>query len=117
MIGMTFANGRNGAAVRLCVMLAMLGGLAAALALAPAAQAQGCSNARKAKNVRAFGVSCRQAKKVVAEDVSRNKCRNRCSFRKVGYRWSCEQRPSGLNSCEYRFGTSRYTVTFKYTGD
>ncbi len=84
---------------------------------APSAQAQACGKARKAKNIRAFGVGCRQAKKVVAEDVSRHKCRSRCSFRKVGHRWSCEQRPSGLNSCEYRFGTSRYTVTFKYTGN
>jgi hypothetical protein len=97
-------------------VLAVLAGLIAALALAPAAQAQGCSNARKAKNVRAFGVGCRKAKRVIAEDVSRNKCRSRCSFRKVGYRWSCEQRPSGLNACETHVGTKRYTVTFKYTG-
>ena len=27
----------------------------------------------------------------------------------------CEQRPSGLNSCETRFDTKRYTVTFDYT--
>lgn len=114
---MTLSTARNRTAIRLCILLAVVGGLAAALALAPAAQAQGCGNARKAKNVRAFGVGCGKAKRVVAENVSRHKCRNRCSFRKVGYRWSCEQRPSGLNGCEYRFGTSRYTVTFKYTGD
>ena len=114
---MTVSTGRNGAAIRLCALLAVLGGLVAALALAPPAQAQGCGKARKAKNIRAFGVTCRQAKKVVRENVSRNSCRDRCSFRKVGHRWSCEQRPSGLNACEYRFGTSRYTVTFKYTGD
>ncbi len=97
-------------------MLAALAVLIAGLALAPSAQAQGCSNARKAKSVRAFGVTCRQAKRVIAEDVSRHKCRNRCSFRKVGHRWSCEQRPSRLNSCETHVGTKRYTVTFKYTG-
>jgi hypothetical protein len=99
-------------------LLALLVAAVTLLALtAPAAHAQACGNARKAKNVRAFGVGCRPAKRVVAESVSRHKCRSRCSFRKVGHRWSCEQRPSGLNSCEYRFGTSRYTVTFKYTGD
>jgi hypothetical protein len=118
MVGMTVSTGRNGAAIRFGVVLAVIGGLALALALAlpPAAQAQPCGKARKANNVRAFGVSCRKAKRVVAENVSRNGCRDRCSFRKVGYRWSCEQRPSGLVGCEYRFGTSRYTVTFKYTG-
>jgi len=111
------AGGAEGAG-RWIGFLALLAGALTALALvAPAAHAQACGNAPKAKNVRAFGVGCRPAKRVVAESVSRHKCRNRCSFRKVGHRWSCEQRPSGLNSCEYRFGTSRYTVTFKYTGN
>ncbi len=113
---MTLSAGRKGTAIRLCAVLVVLGGLTAALATAPRAQAQGCSNARKAKNVRAFGVGCHKAKRVVAESVSRPKCRNRCSFRKVGYQWSCEQRPSGLNACETHVGTKRYTVTFKYTG-
>ena len=109
--------GRGGGARRWIALLVFLAGAVTVLALAtPAADAQGCSNARKAKNVRAFGVTCRQAKRVIAENVSRHKCRNRCTFRKVGYRWSCEQRPSGLNACETHVGTKRYTVTFKYTG-
>ncbi len=102
---------------RWVVLIALLAAAVTVFALtAPSASAQGCSNARKAKNVRAFGVGCRQAKRVIAEDVSRPKCRNRCTFRKVGHMWSCEQRPSGLNSCETHVGTKRYTVTFDYTG-
>lgn len=111
------AAGRGGRTKSWIGLLAVIGAAVAVFVLNPSpASAQGCSNARKAKNVRAFGVSCRQAKKVIAEDVSRPKCRNRCSFRKVGYKWDCEQRPSGLNSCETRFDTKRYTVTFDYTG-
>jgi len=110
--------GPVGGAGRWIVLLALLAGALTVFALAaPAAHAQACGKVRKAKNIRAFGVGCGQAKKVVREDVSRHACRSRCSFRKVGHKWSCEQRPSGLNSCEYRFGTSRYTVTFKYTGN
>ncbi len=111
------AGGQVGRTRGWIVLLAVIGAAVAVLVLSPSpASAQGCSNAPKAKKVRAFGVSCRQAKKVIAEDVSRRKCRNRCSFRKVGYKWDCEQRPSGLNSCETRFDTKRYTVTFDYTG-
>lgn len=95
----------------------VLGLLAAAL-LAPMTAEAGasCGRAHKAKDIKHYGVSCSQAKKVVAEDVSRPKCRNRCSFTKVGYQWSCESRPSGLNACNAHVGSKRYTVTFKYTG-
>lgn len=91
--------------------------VAGAFVAAPAAQASAlCGKAPKAKRIKHYGVTCSQAKKVVAEDVSRHKCRNGCSFRKVGYNWSCESRPSGLNACNARVGTKRYTVTFVYTG-
>jgi hypothetical protein len=98
--------------------LALAVGLVAGAFLAlPAAQAgASCGRAHKAKNIKHYGVTCSQAKKVVAEDVSRHKCRSSCSFKKVGYEWSCQSRPSGLNACNAHVGTKRYTVTFEYTG-
>ena len=96
--------------------LGLVIGLFAAGYLAPSAAEAGssCGRAHKAKNIKHFGVTCSQAKKVVAEDVSRHKCRSRCSFKKVGYSWSCESRPSGLSACNAHVGTKRYTVTFVY---
>lgn len=105
-------------------MTRRVGGLVLALGLVasvfvalPAAQASDlCGRAPKARNIKHYGVTCSQAKKVVAEDVSRNKCRSRCTFKKVGYTWKCESRPSGLNACNSEVGTKRYSVTFDYTG-
>lgn len=102
---------------RIAGLTLTLGLVVGAFLALPAVQASGlCGKVPKAKSIKHYGVTCSQAKKVVAEDVGRNKCRSRCSFKKVGYTWKCESRPSGLNACNSEVGTKRYTVTFDYVG-
>ncbi|MFN8160470.1 MAG: hypothetical protein U0R52_05430 [Solirubrobacterales bacterium] len=103
--------------MRARILLVVSLGLPGAWLLAPSpARAENCGNAPKARKVIQYGISCSDAKRVVAESVSRPKCRNRCRFSKVGYRWRCEQRPSGLNECVTHEGSKRYTVDWRYPG-
>jgi hypothetical protein len=94
-----------------------------ALFAAPAGAATTpCGEGYSASGIKAGGVTCAQAKKVVKEYQTRSQCKGKpCTFTKVGVKWSCQSPRPFHNVCRATkrtaSGKKNLLVSWEFSGE